>query len=88
MILEEDIRAKFETWATENGQNLTRHPNNNDFYFNKEVSMMWVCYAMAYGQGRLDENASMMDMLEQSIPTPELSVETEALIERIVELDE
>ena len=87
MILEEDIREKFETWATENGQNLTRHPNNNDFYFNKEVSMMWVCYAMAYAQGRSDENASVMDLLEKNIEV-ELPVETQALIERAVELDD
>lgn len=87
MILEEDIREKFETWANENGQNLTRHPNDNEFYFNKEVSMMWVCYAMAYAQGRSDENASVMDMLEKNIDV-ELPIETQALLERTAELDD
>lgn len=88
MILEEDIREKFERWATQQGQNLARHPNDSDFYYHQEVSMMWVCYATAYAQGRSDESATVMDILEESIEARELPVETEALLERAVDFDE
>lgn len=89
MTLEEQIRAKFEKWAAEQGHNLTRHPTNNDFYYNRDVSMLWVCYAEAYAQGRMDENFTIQDMLADAFSESEtMSAETQALYERTVAQDD
>jgi hypothetical protein len=89
MILEQTIREKFEKWADEQGHNLTRHPTNNDFYYSREVSMLWVCYAEAYAQGRMDENFTIQDMLADAFSESEtISAETQAILERTTELDD
>lgn len=87
MILENDVREKFETWAEKQGHNLTRHPNNEDFYYNRDVSALWVCFSTAYMIGRSDENDFLKDLLdlnwEDEIPPAQV-----ALIERTTELDD
>lgn len=91
MILEQDVRDKFEAWALQQNHNLTRHPTNNDFYYNRDVSMLWVCYAEAYATGRMDENASIQDMLEEAFddaPETELPEVAQILFERNEGLDE
>jgi len=53
--------------------------------------MLWVCYAEAYSQGRMDENASIQDMLEDAFddaPETELPVVANILYERSEGLDE
>jgi|GEM_PF-2568836 len=86
-MTEQDIREKFETWAAKQGHNLTRHPNNEDFYYNRDVSALWVCFSTAYMIGRSDENAFLKDLLdlnwEDEIPPAQV-----ALIERTTELDD
>jgi len=86
-MTEQDIREKFETWAAKQGHNLTRHPNNEDFYYNRDVSALWVCFSTAYMIGRSDENDFLKDLLdlnwEDEIPPAQV-----ALIERTTELDD
>jgi hypothetical protein len=81
-VLISDLRDKFEKWAIENGHNLTRHPNDNDFYFNRDVSMLWVCFSTGYVMGTEDQVASFTDELERLTPTAQ-----EILIERALEDD-
>lgn len=91
MITEEKIRAKFEVWASKQNHNLTRHPTNNDFYYNRDVSMLWVCYAEAYATGRMDENESIQDLLEAAFddaPETKLPEVAQILFERSEELGE
>jgi len=86
-MTEQDIREKFETWAAKQGHNLTRHPNNEDFYYNRDVSALWVCFSTAYMIGRSDENDFLKDLLdlnwEDEIPPAQV-----ALIVRTTELDD
>ena len=91
MILEQDVREKFEAWSLKQNHNLTRHPTNNDFYYNRDVSMLWVCFYEAYSLGRLDENATLTDMLEDAFddaPETELPAVANILYERSESLDE
>lgn len=77
----EQVRDKFEAWAIEHGFNLTRHPNDNDFYFNKEVSMLFVCFATGYTYGSEDQMNSFADELKETfMPTAQ-----EVLIERALD---
>ena len=45
---EENIRIRFESWATSDGLNLARHPLNNDYYYINEVTKLWLCWLAAY----------------------------------------
>lgn len=47
---EENIRIRFESWATSDGLNLARHPLNNDYYYINEVTKLWLCWLAAYSQ--------------------------------------
>ena len=87
MILDSDIREKFEMWASKQGHNLTRHPNNEDFYYNRDVSSLWVCFTTAYMMGRNDENAFLKDLLDLDWEDKNVSAQ-KALIERTVSLDD
>ena len=83
-MIEQDIREKFETWAAKQGYNLVRHPNNNDFYFNRDVSALWVCFSTAYVMGRNDENETIKDLIDAEWDeTPQA-----ALIERTIDVDD
>jgi len=87
-MLEQDIREKFETWAEKQGHNLTRHPSNNDFYYIRDVSSLWVCFSTAYMMGRSDENAYFKDLLDDEDEVPPVATAQAVLIERTVALDE
>ena len=79
----EQVRNKFEAWAIEHGFNLTRHPNDNDFYFNREVSMLFVCFATGYTYGSEDQMNSFANELKEAfMPTAQ-----EVLIERALDDD-
>jgi len=86
-MTEQDIREKFESWAVKQGHNLARHPNNEDFYYNRDVSSLWVCFTTAYMIGRSDENAFLKDLLDLDWEEKTISAQ-EALIERVTELDD
>ena len=73
MISEQDVREKFEAWASKQHHNLTRHPTNSDFYYNRDVSMLWVCFYEGYSIGRLDENANVTDILKKAFDEEETS---------------
>ena len=88
MILDSDIREKFEMWASKQGHNLTRHPNNEDFYYNRDVSSLWVCFSTAYMMGRSDENLYFKDLLDDDDDVPPMATAQAVLIERTVNLDE
>lgn len=89
MISESDVRKKFEAWAVSQGHNLTRHPNNSDFYYARDVSMLWVCYLTAYNLGRLDENSSLFDGETGVSNAQEASTTMQtALIERTIGQDD
>jgi hypothetical protein len=82
MTLFEQVRDKFESWATEHGFNLTRHPNDNDFYFNKEVSMLFVCFADGFALGC----NTQMDRIEKEFNSwSEATPAQVALIERALD---
>lgn len=87
-MLEQDIREKFEMWASKQGHNLTRHPNNEDFYYNRDVSSLWVCFYTAYMMGHSDENLYFKDLLDDDDDVPPLATAQAVLIERTVSLDE
>lgn len=50
-MLDNEVREKFEEWAKVNGHNLTRHPINPEYYYNKEVSMYWCAFLAGYADG-------------------------------------
>jgi hypothetical protein len=83
-MIEEVVREKFETWALKQGYNLTRHPNNSDFYYIRDVSALWVCFTTAYAMGRVDENESIKELID----TDWDDSATEAIIERTTDLDD
>jgi len=87
-MLEQDIREKFETWAEKQGHNLTRHPSNNDFYYIRDVSSLWVCFSTAYMMGRSDENAYFKDLLDDEDEVSPVATAQAVLIERTVAFDE
>lgn len=84
----DEVRDKFESWASEHGLNLTRHPNDNDFYFNKEVSMLFVCFSSGYALGCEDQMDSFTDELTEILDDYEPPIEQVALLERLVDLDD
>lgn len=86
-MTEQDIREKFESWAAKQGHSLIRHPNNDDFYYNRDVSALWVCFTTAYIMGRNDENAFLKDLLDLDWEDKNISAQ-KALIERTVSLDD
>ena len=88
MILENDIRTKFETWAAKQGHNLTRHPNNEDFYYNRDVSSLWVCFSTAYMMGQEDNSNFIKDLLDMELEDSSIPIAQTVLIERIINLDE
>ena len=50
----EKVRSAFEAWAVLQNYNLERHPNNKDFYFDRNVSELWVCWVTAFQAGFSD----------------------------------
>jgi hypothetical protein len=88
MILENDIREKFESWAAKQGHNLTRHPNNEDFYYNRDVSSLWVCFSTAYMMGQEDNSNFIKDLLDMELEDFSIPTAQTVLIERTVALDE
>ena len=64
MITEFEIRNKFEKWANELGHSLVRHPSNEDFYYAREVSSLWVCFLTAYNLAIKDASESFQDLLD------------------------
>jgi hypothetical protein len=79
----EKVRKHFEAWASTNHLTLTRHPIDNDFYYNKDVSMLWVCFAEGFAVGCDDQlNTIQKEFTEYALPTAQ-----EVLIERALEDD-
>lgn len=77
----EKVRIRFEAWAKTNHLTLTRHPNDNDFYYNKDVSMLWVCFAEGFAIGSEDQlNKIQKEFTKYVLPTAQ-----EVLIERALE---
>lgn len=84
----EDVREKFEFWAKEQGFNLTRHPNDDDFYYHRDVSMLWVCFNHAYALGSEDQMDSLTDELTSMFDDDEPITEQIAFIEKMTNLDD
>lgn len=79
----EKVRKYFEAWAKINHLTLTRHPNDNDFYYNKDVSMLWVCFAEGFAIGSDDQLSRIQkEFTKYALPTAQ-----EVLIERALEDD-
>jgi len=66
MITVNDVREKFEKWATEQNYSLTRHPHDNEYYYSREVSMLWVAFSIGYAKGRIEENSNIQNILNSA----------------------
>lgn len=63
METSEFVRKKFEAWATEQGHSLVRHPNNDEFYYNRDVSALWVCFSTAYKLGHDEAEENLVNLI-------------------------
>ena len=71
MMTENNVREKFENWANEQNYSLTRHPHDNEYYYSREVSMLWVAFSTGYVKGQIEENSKIQNILNAAFSDEE-----------------